>query len=66
MDVKYPDVSVQLTGGDGNVFAIIGAVKKALQRAGQRDAANEFANNALKCESYDAVLQLAMTTVEVS
>ena len=33
-DTKYPDISVQLTGQDGNAYAIMGAVSRALRRAG--------------------------------
>lgn len=29
---RYPHIEVQLTGNDGNAFAILGAVKKALRR----------------------------------
>ena len=29
---KYPDVEVQLSGEDGNVFSIIGRIAKALRR----------------------------------
>lgn len=63
---KYPDVEVTLTGTDGNAFAIIGNVSKALKRAGERDAAREWSDAAMACESYDALLVLAMQTVEVS
>ena len=66
MDPKFPEVNVQLTGQDGNVFAVIGAVSKALKRAGKPDAAKEFQDAAFKCGSYDEVLQLCMKTVEVS
>lgn len=31
---KYPEIVVQLLGEDGNAFAIMGAVKKALRRSG--------------------------------
>lgn len=30
MDVKYPDVTVKLTGQDGNAFSILGKVMRAL------------------------------------
>lgn len=55
----------QLSGTDGNVFAIIGNVAKALRRAGQREAEAEFRRRALASESYDAVLQLCHDYVEV-
>ena len=61
---KY-DVTVKLTGQDGNAFAVIGAVVGALKRAGHADGAKEFGDAAFKSESYDALLQLAMQTVEV-
>ena len=54
-----------LLGTDGNVFSIIGAVSKCLKRAGQPDAAKEFATRAMKSHSYDAVLQLCFEYVEV-
>lgn len=31
---KYPNITVQLSNEDGNAFAILGRVKRALQRAG--------------------------------
>ena len=30
--MKYPNITVQLTGNDGNAFAILGSVTKALRR----------------------------------
>ncbi len=62
---KYPGIKVQLTGEDGNVFSIIGRVSKALNRAGQADAAKQFQEDAMSCGSYDEVLVLAINTVEV-
>jgi len=32
--IKYPDIEVELIGKDGNSFAILGAVQKALRKAG--------------------------------
>ena len=29
---KYPHIKVQLTGNDGNAFAIMGAVRKAMRK----------------------------------
>ncbi len=54
-----------LVGTDGNVFAIIGKVSKALERAGQRAEAKEFRSRALSSKSYDAVLQLCFEYIEV-
>lgn len=59
-------VSVKLTGTDGNVFAVIGAVSKALKRAGLADEAAAFTAAAFDCGSYDEVLRLCMATVNVT
>ena len=32
-ECKYPEVEVELVGQDGNAFAILGAVSKAMKRA---------------------------------
>lgn len=56
---------VQLTGEDGNVFAIIGRVSKTLKRAGMPNQASEFTSAAMKCGSYDKVLQLCMQYCDV-
>lgn len=37
MTPKYTDIEVQLTGQDGNAFAIIGRVSKALKNAKTRN-----------------------------
>ena len=66
MNPKYPDVSVQLSGRDGNAFAIIAAVRGALKSAGETAAAEEFGKSAFDCDSYDALLRLAAQTVDVS
>lgn len=63
---RYPDVHVQLTGQDGNAFAIIARVRNTLRREVDRLAAEEFAEQALQAESYDGVLRLCMTWVDVS
>lgn len=73
---KYPEITVQLTGRDGNAFAIIGAVQSAIKRAyGEGEqfethveaqkAAAEFSREAMESESYDALLRYVLATVEV-
>lgn len=61
----YPDVFVQLTGEDGNAFAIIGRVAGALRAAGYRDEARTFQAEAMEQGSYDELLQFVLRTVEV-
>lgn len=64
---KYPDVEVQLTDTDGNAFAIIGAVAKALKRAGyDPEEVKEFQSMMTSSGSYDDLLQNAMRTVNVT
>jgi len=64
-EVKYPHVVVRLVGEDGNAFAILGAVSKALRRAGvASDEVAAFYKEATAGD-YDHLLQTAMRWVEV-
>jgi len=54
-----------LIGEDGNVFSIIGRVRKALTNDGQEGRAREFVEKAYRSASYDEVLQLCLEYVEV-
>lgn len=60
----YPGVHVQLTGADSKAHMIIALVARALRRHVDDDAA--FTNAAHACRSYDELLQLAMSTVDVA
>lgn len=64
-DIKYPNITVRLIGTDGNAFAIIGKVARALRREAGPDAAAEFQAAALSSGSYDELLQLCIRTVNV-
>lgn len=62
---KYPDITVELLGGDGNAFHIIGKVRKALQRGGvSRDEIKTFQSDAMSGD-YDHLLRTCMTWVNV-
>lgn len=66
IQVKYPELQVKLSSGvDGNVFAVIATVSRAICAAHGHAAAKEFSDAAFLAESYDEVLQLAMRTVDV-
>ena len=66
MSPKYPHVTVELLGQDGNPFMILGRVGKALRSAGVPDSEiTEFRNEAMSGD-YDHVLQTVLATVEVS
>ena len=64
-DIKYPDIEVQLSGGDGNAMAIIAPVARAIRDAQGPEAASVFADEAMPAD-YDNVLQIAMRWVDVS
>jgi len=59
------DVTVKLAGRDGNAFAIMGAVKKALRQAGQhRELIDMYIEEAASGD-YDHLLQVTMDYVNV-
>ena len=60
------NVQVKLTGKDGNAFAIIGNVSRALKTAGHRDLADEMVTRCMNAESYDQLLQIVMEYVIVN
>jgi len=60
-----PDVTVRLSGTDGNAFSIMGKVATALRRAGLREEASEFIEEATSSHSYDEMLQCCMWWVHV-
>ena len=63
--MEQTGVEVELVGQDGNVFTVVGRVSRALKRAGLPDVAKEYREQATACKSYDAVLRLTMSVVEV-
>lgn len=65
LTVKYPDVTVQLTGRDGNAFAIISAVQGELRRQVSQAAADEYVGAVTRSGSYDELLRYTMTIVNV-
>lgn len=65
-EIKYPDLTVELTGGDGNAFALIGNVARAIRRHAGTQAASDFTNQAMEQESYDELLRFIQETVNVA
>lgn len=64
-EVRYPDVTVELVGGDGNAFAVMGAVQRALRKAGvSQEEQDAFLKEAMSGD-YDNLLQTCMRWVEV-
>jgi len=63
--VRYPDITVELVGEDGNAFSIIGAVRRALRRANvPHEEVSKFQDEAMSGD-YDHLLQTAMRWVNV-
>lgn len=57
-------ITVQLSGQDGNAFAILGRVKNALIKNGQKEDAEEFLKEATQGD-YDHLLRTCMKYVDV-
>ncbi len=62
---KHPEIEVQLTGEDGNAFAILARVQRALKRAGFQDDALTFVAEATSGD-YEHLLRVAAEYVEVA
>ena len=66
MEIKYPDITVDLSESDGNVFSIIGRTVRALRRAGvPSDDILAFRQEA-QSGNYDHAIQTVMRTVETT
>ncbi len=66
MATKFPYVEVALVGSDGNAFAILGTVQRAMRAAGVAETeVSQFFSDATSGD-YDHLLQTVMATVAVS
>lgn len=63
--VKYPEISVQLSGEDGNAFAILARVRKALHKAKVSATEIELFTNEAKSGDYDHLLNVCIEWVDV-
>jgi hypothetical protein len=65
LEPRYPDVVVELVGADGNAFAILGAVQRALRKAGApAEDVSAFMAEATGGD-YDHLLETTMRWVDV-
>lgn len=65
MSVKYPEVEVQLVGEDGNAFAIMGRVMRALKDAGiPKEEIDKYYAESTSGD-YDNLLRTAVAWVSV-
>ena len=65
MNVKFPEVSVTLVGTDSSALAVVGAVIRALRRAGVAPRAIDDYQAAALSGDYDHLLQVTLQTVDV-
>lgn len=65
-EVKYPEVEVQLTGESSNAGAIMGAVARALRKAGVPTSEVDQYRVESMSGDYDNLLRVAMSWVSVS
>lgn len=64
--VKYPEIEVELVGHDGNAFAIMARVRRALQDNGvSSEEVDEYLAESMSGD-YDNLLRTAMKWVSVS
>lgn len=63
--MKYPEITVKLVGQDGNAFAVIGAVRKALRRAKvPNEEVEQFSDEATSGD-YDHLLRTCTKWVTI-
>lgn len=62
---KYPDITVTLTGNDGNAFAILGRCRAAARDAGLSDEEIAAFMDEAMAGDYDHLLQTAMRWFEI-
>lgn len=63
---KYENIEVELTGEDGNAFAIMGRVSSALRRNGvSKSEIDEYVKESMSGD-YDNLLRTAVKWVSVS
>lgn len=64
-NIKHPDISVQLSGQDGNVFNLMGIVIRALRSSGFGDEVDDFVSEVTSSKSYHEALAVMMQWVDV-
>jgi hypothetical protein len=64
VNIRHPEVPVQLTGEDGNAFMIIGLVQHALREAGVSDEEVSRFHADATSGDYENLLAICMTWVD--
>ena len=63
---KYPDIEVELVGQDGNAYAIMGAVRRALRRNKVPVEEIDLYLSEAMSGNYDHLLKVTMDWVKVT
>jgi hypothetical protein len=63
--IKFPDIEVDLLGGNGNAFAVMGATIKALRRGGATTEDIDAYKAEAMAGDYDNLLAVTMSWVDV-
>jgi len=66
MSPKYPHIKVELSGSDGNAYAILGAVRRAMVRSDLSSEEIQRFMDEARSGDYDHLIQVAMHWVNVS
>jgi hypothetical protein len=63
--IMATDIKVKITGEDGNAFAILGKVSKALKKGGYYGLASSYREEAMSGD-YNNLIRVTMKYVDVS
>lgn len=65
-EVKYPEITVELIGQNGNIFNLIGICTKAMRRAKvSMEECNHFVDEVTSAKNYNEALAVIMRWVDV-
>jgi len=64
-EVKFPNVTVKLTGENGNAFMVMGLTMKAMRKAGCIKEETDAYQAECMSGDYDHLLRVTMQTVNV-
>lgn len=65
-EVKYPEITVELIGQNGNIFNLIGICTRAMRRAKvSMEECNRFVDEVTSAKNYNEALAVIMRWVDV-
>jgi hypothetical protein len=65
-NVKHPEIAVRLVGTDGNAYAVLGAVRRALRDAGVSDEEIQAFSDDATAADYNHLLATCMAWVDIT